>query len=123
MINDHELSGLKLQKPINKLSLVPDNHIDIMKHYNLVVTGRVQRVGFRFSAMEAAYRFSIHGFVMNSGRNDVFIEAEGTVDNLGLFIAWCRKGPVGASVENVDVEEAPMKNFTRFEIMSRTEVL
>jgi len=70
--------------------------------------------------MEAAYRYSIHGLVMNSGSSDVFIEAEGTVENLDLFIAWCRKGPLGAHVDKVVVEEAPLKEFTTFEILSRT---
>ena len=93
-----------------------------MKHFNLTVTGKVQRVGFRFSAMAAACRFSISGFVMNSGKDDVYIEAEGTTENLELFIAWCRKGPVGAHVDNVEVQDAPLKNFSRFEILSRAEV-
>ena len=92
----------------------------MMKHFNLTIIGKVQRVGFRFSAMEAAYRFSINGFVMNSGNNDVYIEAEGIIENLGLFVAWCRKGPMGAIVDDVVVQEAPLKNFTKFEILSRT---
>ena len=90
-----------------------------MKHLKLTITGKVQRVGFRFSAMEAAYRFSIHGFVVNSGYNSVAIEAEGTSENLELFVAWCRKGPLGAKVESVEIQEAPLKNFTSFEILSR----
>ena len=90
-----------------------------MKHLKLTITGRVQRVGFRFSAMETAYRFSIHGFVMNSGYNSVAIEAEGTVENLEMFVAWCRKGPLGAKVDSVEIQEAPLKNFTSFEIQSR----
>ena len=90
-----------------------------MKHINLTVTGRVQRVGFRFSAMEAACRYSITGFVRNSGNDSVYIEAEGTAMNLELFIAFCRKGPMGARVEHMEVEDAPVKNFTNFEILSR----
>ena len=91
-----------------------------MKHFNLTIFGKVQRVGFRFTAMETAYRFSISGFVMNYGANDVYIEAEGTDENLELFLNWCRKGPLGARVDNVETQEAPLKNFTNFEILSRT---
>jgi len=90
-----------------------------MKHLNITVLGRVQRVGFRFSAMEAACRHSITGFVMNSGNDGVYLEAEGPDENIKLFLAWCRKGPLGARVDHVQVQDAPMKNFTKFEIHSR----
>jgi acylphosphatase len=97
--------------------LAHENRQEQMKHYNLTITGKVHRVGFRFTAMEAAYRCSVNGFVMNSGKNTVSVEAEGTIENLDLFLAWCRKGPLGAKVENVEVQEGPLKNFTRFEIL------
>jgi acylphosphatase len=99
-----------------------ENQNDVIKHLNVSVTGKVQRVGFRFSAMEAACRFSVTGFVMNSGKDGVYLEAEGTHENLELFLAWCRKGPLGAHVDHAEVQEAPLKNFTRFEILSRTMV-
>jgi len=90
-----------------------------MKHYNLTVSGRVQRVGFRFSAMEMAVRYSINGFVANRGYDQVYIEAEGPEDNLEQFVTWCRKGPLGSRVEHVEVEEAPLKDYTRFDITER----
>ena len=92
-----------------------------MKHYNIIISGKVQRVGFRFSATEAACRFSINGFVRNSGYDKVYVEAEGADDRMDLFLAWCRKGPLGAHVEQVELEEAPVRNFTRFDIVSRVE--
>ncbi|HNY01218.1 MAG TPA: acylphosphatase [Bacteroidales bacterium] len=91
-----------------------------MKHLDLTIKGRVQRVGFRFSAMEAAYRYSIRGVVMNSGDSDVMIEAEGTPENLDKFLAWCKKGPIGARVENVHIGEGQLKDYQSFEIVSRT---
>jgi len=91
-----------------------------MQHFNLTITGRVQRVGFRFSAMEAAYRYSVRGFVMNSGDNDVVIEAEGTPENLDKFLNWCRKGPMGSKVEQVAVAEGDMKHYATFEIVNRS---
>jgi acylphosphatase len=69
--------------------------------------------------MEAAYRFSVNGTVMNSASNKVFIEAEGSQENLEQFIAWCWKGPLGAKVDKVEIEESSLKNFTRFEIISK----
>ena len=90
-----------------------------MKHFNLTMSGKVQQVGFRFSAMETACRFSISGFVMNMGYDRVYIEAEGLEENLRKYLAWCRQGPLGARVDHMEIAEAPLKNYANFEIVSR----
>jgi len=92
-----------------------------MKHYNISITGRVQKIGFRFSAMQAAYRFGIHGFVRNMQDETVYIEAEGEEEQTDQFIKWCRRGPMGAKVENVEVTEGEIKHFKSFEIISSRE--
>ena len=46
---------------------------DYMSGYQIIVRGKVQGVGFRFSAMEAAYKYSVHGFVKNQGSDSVYI--------------------------------------------------
>jgi acylphosphatase len=48
-----------------------------MKHYKIKITGRVQGIGLRFSAMQIAYRFEVKGFVQNLKDGSVYIEAEG----------------------------------------------
>ncbi|MEI7664361.1 MAG: acylphosphatase [Bacteroidota bacterium] len=94
-----------------------------MKHVNITLTGKVQRVGFRFYSMEAAARYSINGFIMNSGHDQVYIEAEGSDENIHLFLSWCRKGPVGARVDNLEMSEAPLKNFSGYKVVHRDEFL
>jgi acylphosphatase len=89
-----------------------------MKHYNISITGRVQKIGFRFSAMQAAYRFGIHGFVRNMQDETVYIEAEGEEEQIKSFVQWCNRGPMGARVENVEVSEGELKNFSGFDIIS-----
>jgi len=93
----------------------------MMKHLNLIIKGRVQKVGFRFHAMEAAYKYGIAGFVMNRDDDSVYIEAEGTGDALESFIGWCHRGPIGARVEEVKVSDGEMQSFTSFEIISRAK--
>ncbi|MCX6279377.1 MAG: acylphosphatase [Bacteroidetes bacterium] len=90
-----------------------------MKHINITIRGKVQAIGFRFSAMEKAFHCGINGFAKNNGSDMVFIEAEGTPEMLDAFVAWCHRGPMGARVENVLVEESPMKNFSSFDIVAR----
>lgn len=79
----------------------------------------MQGVGYRFTAMEMAYRYGIRGFVKNKGSDSVYIDAEGNRENLENFLLWCKKGPMGAKVEKVAYNEAPLYHFKSFEIVSR----
>jgi acylphosphatase len=49
--------------------------------------GRVQGVGFRFTARQTAQRFAVQGFVRNLRSGDVELVAEGTPDELDRFLA------------------------------------
>jgi two-component system LytT family response regulator len=46
-------------------------------HKNIRITGRVQGVGFRYSARSLASSLGIKGFVRNLPNGEVYIEAEG----------------------------------------------
>jgi len=71
------------------------------------VTGRVQGVGFRWSAVREARRLGLRGWVRNTGDGSVEVEAEGAASELGEFLAWLRRGPPGARVADVDVTPLP----------------
>ena len=87
-----------------------------MKHLNITISGRVQGVGFRFSAMEVAYRYGINGFVLNRPNGVVYIEAEGEEQALEQFLSWCRKGPIGAHVSEVTAVDGKVVGFAGFDI-------
>ncbi|WP_462281779.1 acylphosphatase [Salinivirga cyanobacteriivorans] len=87
-----------------------------MIHYNLTIKGRVQGVGFRYSTVEKARQLGVVGYVSNMPDGAVYIEAEGTEEILGDFIAWCRKGPSMAFVEDVKIETEPAKGYHNFEV-------
>ncbi|MBL4716585.1 MAG: acylphosphatase [Bacteroidia bacterium] len=86
----------------------------MVKSYSIHVIGRVQGVFFRASTKEAAIKYNIHGFVRNEFDSSVYIEAEGEENNLEKFIDWCKEGPELAKVEEVKIEEEPIKNFSDF---------
>ncbi|HQK38448.1 MAG TPA: acylphosphatase [Bacteroidales bacterium] len=86
------------------------------KHINITVTGRVQGVGFRYSAQEEAEELGIKGFVRNMPDGSVYIEAEGEEEDLLRFIDWCRQGPGYAHVKDLLIQEAPLGHFSDFEI-------
>lgn len=87
-----------------------------MKHYKLKITGRVQGVWYRGSAQNKARQLNIKGFAKNESDGSVYIEAEGSEEQLLKFVAWCRKGPEMAIVENVQISEGELKNYKYFDI-------
>jgi acylphosphatase len=86
------------------------------KLFRILVTGRVQGVGYRWSAAREATRTGITGYVKNQGDGSVYIEAEGTEEKLNLFVAWCRIGPGIGHVDSIKVSEYPPAGYTDFRI-------
>jgi acylphosphatase len=82
----------------------------------ITVEGRVQHVGFRYSAMDAARKYEIKGWVANRPEGNVVIEAEGEEDNIYRFIAWCRQGPSLAKVVHVNIQDGVLSHYSDFSI-------
>jgi acylphosphatase len=68
----------------------------------IYVSGRVQHVGFRRFARNAAKRFGVRCNPINLRDSRVFVVAEGYQEALELLIEELKEGPVFASVENVN---------------------
>jgi acylphosphatase len=80
-----------------------------------IVSGRVQGVGFRYFAQDAARREGLHGFVMNHDDGTVEVKAEGDADALERFERQLRHGPSRSRVERVVIDEiAPDQGDTGF---------
>jgi acylphosphatase len=84
--------------------------------YKIHVKGRVQGVGFRWSAAREAMSLGITGYIKNLGDGSVYIEAEGPAQQLDIFVEWCRRGPGIGHVQSVNVTTFPPVNFTDFKI-------
>ena len=70
-----------------------------------VIGGRVQGVGFRYFAADAAAREGIAGWVRNLADGRVEIAAEGDAAAVDRFERAVRHGPSHARVDTVDVTE------------------
>ncbi|MEA2755188.1 MAG: acylphosphatase [Aliidongia sp.] len=64
----------------------------------LIVQGHVQRVGFRWWAVETARRLGVRGWVRNRADGSVEILAIGPVAQLNALAEACRSGPAAAKV-------------------------
>jgi acylphosphatase len=72
------------------------------------VSGRVQGVGYRFFAREAAERHGVAGYTRNLRDGRVEVYAMGTEEQLRALFAELRRGPRLAFVENVSEAEAEL---------------
>jgi acylphosphatase len=82
-----------------------------------VVSGRVQRVGFRSYSAEGAVRLGLVGWTVNRSDGTVEIVAEGIRAALEKYILHLRQGPVGGRVDDIETEWLPAEGkFKRFRI-------
>lgn len=76
-----------------------------MKRTRVRVSGRVQGVGFRYSAQMRARSLGVAGWVRNLPDGSVEAVFEGDVEQVDSMVEWCRRGPGGASVTRVETHE------------------
>src|SRR6478609_7082362 len=69
------------------------------------VSGRVQGVGFRYFAQDAARREGLHGYATNQDDGSVEVVAEGEAESVERFERALRQGPSRSRVEHVVVDE------------------
>jgi len=82
-----------------------------------LISGRVQGVGFRYFVQDHAAVEGVHGYVRNlpDGRVEALIE--GDEESVVRVERALRRGPAGARIDNVVVEDtAPSGRATGFSI-------
>jgi len=86
--------------------------VNVTRH--LLITGRVQGVGFRFYMERKARELGVTGWVRN--RRDGAVEAvvQGSSGAVEAMIAWAQRGPPSAVVADVRVTDAS-GDFVAFE--------
>ncbi len=83
---------------------------------DVVVTGLVQGVAFRWHAQREAQRRGVAGWVRNEVDGSVVGHAEGSSAAVEGFVAWCHEGPRWAEVQRVEVRPAAATGAAGFEI-------
>ena len=88
-----------------------------MKQIRIIISGRVQGVFFRANTRDIARQLNLKGFVRNLSNGDVEVIAQGNEKELNELISFCRKGPPGAMVDNINIKYEEIKeNLTGFEV-------
>lgn len=73
---------------------------------SLRIIGRVQGVAFRATCEQEAQRLGVAGWVRNETDGSVEVHAEGEREAVDSLVDWCRHGPSGARVDDVEASPA-----------------
>ena len=83
----------------------------------MIIKGRVQGVYFRHHTNITANKLGLKGYVKNHPDGCVEVIAQGNDQQLKELLAFCRKGPTSADVEDVKVEyQEASKEFEGFSV-------
>jgi len=86
---------------------------------HVIITGRVQGVGFRYDTQRSAQRIGVCGWVRN--RRDGSVEGvfEGEKERVQRMLDWCQRGAALARVEQVSLAWEPFNGeYTAFTIVT-----
>lgn len=88
-----------------------------MPQYHMIVSGKVQGVGFRYYMQMAAAKHNVYGWVKNGDNDTVEIVAEGEKDTLQKFLDEVKIGSPFSRVDHVEITRKGQKvGFRSFTI-------
>ncbi len=73
----------------------------------VLITGRVQGVGFRNFAQRNARQLGVKGYAKNLPNGKVEVVAEGDKTQLDALVVFLREGPRYARVDSLEIDERP----------------
>ena len=76
-----------------------------MKTVRIIVTGRVQGVGFRYFTVRCANDLGLCGWVRNLPDGSVETAIQGQGEKIEEMIGLLRQGPGAANVSGLEIEE------------------
>ncbi len=88
-----------------------------IEQHHFIISGRVQGVGYRYSARNTASQLNLVGWVKNRMDGKVEMIAEGDKIILEQLLTWLKQGPRFADVTNIEVtQQSATGEFTDFSI-------
>ena len=88
-----------------------------MKSTKIIISGIVQGVFFRKFIRENASRLGLKGYVKNILNNKVEALFQGNKDKTEKIIELCKKGPLGACVEHIELHDIEDRKHNSFEVI------
>lgn len=83
---------------------------------HVLISGRVQGVGYRYATVDTASQLGLSGWVRNLPDGRVEAIFEGAREIVEEMIRWCHAGPPAAVVQDVAVEYEQPEGLRGFEV-------
>lgn len=87
-----------------------------MVRRRVLVSGRVQGVGFRLTCGREAESRGVTGWVQNRADGRVEAVFEGEEAAVEALVTWCRRGPSFAEVTSVEVKDEQLQSEPSFRV-------
>lgn len=87
-----------------------------MTRVQVRIRGRVQGVFFRAETRARAESLGLAGWIRNAPDGSVEAVFEGEEQRVDSMVDWCRRGPRGARVDDVEVEAEDPTGETGFSV-------
>ena len=88
-----------------------------VKSLRVLISGRVQGVGFRYWVLREAEALHLNGWVRNLPDGRVEAVISGPATDVEYMLELCWKGPSFSQVKNVDTKEEPGDVAPGFQIV------
>jgi acylphosphatase len=88
----------------------------ILSARRYLIKGRVQGVGYRYFAKNAAEKLGLTGYARNLDDGSVEVVAVGPESKVADLLASLQRGPRLSEVRGVEHEPAPIESHSSFEI-------
>jgi len=80
----------------------------------VLISGRVQGVGYRDTCQRVATERGVTGWVRNLGDGRVEAVFEGTAEQVDAMVEWAEHGPGPSVVRDIAVQTEPAEGLTEF---------
>ena len=102
--------------PIPNARPITIYNLRMVTRQRIIFQGRVQGVGFRVRARNAAMQFPVTGWVRNEPDGTVMLEAQGAENDLDAFLAELRRKTSGLVEREVHAHVRTESDEQQFEI-------
>ena len=92
---------------------IPNFEEDEERRYNIIFSGLVQGVGFRYEVWCIAQKLELVGFAENLPNGDVRVEVQGAKNKLMYLVNYMKDIP-RIRVEKVEIDEMELKEEKEF---------
>lgn len=102
-----------MKSPVEGMD-ISEFSVDVEKRYQIVFSGVVQGVGFRYETWRMAQKLGLTGFVENLSNGDVQVEIQGPKNKILYLIDYIKSIP-RIHIDKMELEEMECKEEKDFE--------